>query len=180
MILIISLCKHEFHELEFVQPIEDILKSQGEKFKTVHYKNLKKIDLKNCKKAIICGTSLKDDDYLQNIGKFSWIKTFDKPLLGICAGMQIIGLNYRCSLKKFKHIGLLKINLKKSFFKSPKEFSSYNLRKFCLIVNKRDFEILASNKGAQIIKHKSKHLYGTLFHPEVRNKNIIEDFIRFK
>jgi GMP synthase-like glutamine amidotransferase len=178
MILLISTCKYEFHKLEFVKPVEDILKMQGKKFKTVDYKKIKKSDLSNCKKAIICGTSLLDNEYLDNIGKFSWIKSFNKPLLGICAGMQVMGLNFRCSLKKFRQIGMMKMRLKKPFFNVGKEINGYSLHGKCLIVNKRDFGILASNRCAQIIQHKTKPFYGTLFHPEVRNKEIIENFVK--
>jgi len=42
-----------------------------------------------------------------------------------------------------------------------------------------EFEISAySSSCIQAIKHKTKPLYGTLFHPEVRNKNIIINFCK--
>ncbi|HII85303.1 TPA: hypothetical protein HA273_01700 [Candidatus Bathyarchaeota archaeon] len=43
----------------------------------------------------------------------------------------------------------------------------------------KDFEVLAtSEKCVQAIKHKSKNIYGVLFHPEVRNQEIIRRFVQ--
>jgi anthranilate/para-aminobenzoate synthase component II len=178
MILLISICDDELHKLEFVSPIEDVLKNNKIKFRTVDYRKIKKSDLQDCKKAIICGTSLADNVFLENFGKFAWVKKFNKPLLGICGGMQIIGLSFRCKLKKFRQIGLVKLRIKKNNLIKEKEIQGYNLHNYCLIVNKRDFEIISSNKCAQFIKHKEKPIYGMIFHPEVRNKKIIEDFVK--
>jgi len=95
MILLINICKEQLHELEFVKPIQDILLKNNLKFKVVHYKELKKIDIDNAKRIIICGTSLKDNDFLKNMRLFFWIRTCNKPILGICGGMQIIGKVFR-------------------------------------------------------------------------------------
>jgi len=180
MILLISICENELHELEFVRPIEDILKSKKMKFRSVNYKSLKKKDLQDAKKVIICGTSFLDRDFLDNLGKFSWIKGFNKPLLGICGGMEVIGINYRCRIIKKIQIGLLKITLKGDFlgFKKRNILEGYNLHKLALYINRRDFETIAYNKCAQIIVHRTKPVYGLMFHPEVRNKEIIEKFVK--
>jgi anthranilate/para-aminobenzoate synthase component II len=92
MILLISICKEKLHYYEFVKPIEDILKKSKINFFTRSYKNLKKEDLINCEKVIICGTSILDNNFIKELDKFSWVSDFEKPILGICAGFQIIGL----------------------------------------------------------------------------------------
>ena len=180
MILLISICENELHELEFVKPIADILRKKDVKFRIGHYKKLKQNDLKEAKKVIICGTSLQDNEFLNNIGKFSWIKTFNKPLLGICGGMEIIGLNYRCTLAKKRQIGIIKMTLKQDFLglKRRTIIDGYNLHGLYLIINKRDFESIAYNRCPQIIVHRKKPFYGLMFHPEVRNKEIIERFVK--
>ena len=43
-----------------------------------------------------------------------------------------------------------------------------------------DFEIFAGNKISQGIKHKKKRIYGVLFHPEVRQKDMILNFCNLK
>ena len=62
--------------------------------------------------------------------------------------------------------------------KRKKEFEAYELHNYSVKPSK-DFEILAkSKKCVQAIKHKSKPIYGILFHPEVRNKWIIKRFLK--
>jgi anthranilate/para-aminobenzoate synthase component II len=39
------------------------------------------------------------------------------------------------------------------------------------------FDIFSKTKYVQAIKHKTKPFYGVLFHPEVRNKGLIEKFL---
>ncbi|MBS3170596.1 gamma-glutamyl-gamma-aminobutyrate hydrolase family protein [Candidatus Woesearchaeota archaeon] len=168
MILVISVCKEKLHELEFVKPIIDIVKN----CKIVHYSNLKKSDLENAEKVIICGTSLKDNEFLKHLDKFSWLKTFDKPVLGICAGMQIIGLVFGGKLMKKKEIGYFKENLK-GFF-GLNEVEVYHLHGNYVEFTK---EFKVYNKGIpQAISY--GNIYGVLFHPEVRQKDLIKNFIK--
>src|SRR3989344_5724981 len=112
VILIISTCSLELSEFEFVKPIESILKSKRIKFFTEHYSSIKKDDLKKYDKVIICGTALKDFDYLKDINKFSWLKEFNKPLLGICAGMQVLGKVFGNELVDKEEIGNLNVEVK--------------------------------------------------------------------
>ena len=72
MILLINICNEKLHELEFVKPIEDILNKNNIEFKTKHYSKIIKNDLKS-DKIIICGTSLKDNDFLKNLKYFEWL-----------------------------------------------------------------------------------------------------------
>jgi GMP synthase (glutamine-hydrolysing) len=56
-------------------------------------------------------------------------------------------------------------------------FTAYELHNY-KINPSNTFEILArSKKCIQGIKHKEKEIYGLLFHPEVRNKDIIRRFV---
>ncbi|MBI2004350.1 hypothetical protein HYS72_02700 [Candidatus Pacearchaeota archaeon] len=66
MILIINICKEKLHYFEFVKPIEDILRKENIEYQTIYYKKLTDKELLNKKleKIIICGTSLKDNEYL--------------------------------------------------------------------------------------------------------------------
>ncbi len=161
MILVINICKEKLHELEFVKPIEDILRKNNKGFFTKHYKNIKEGDLKKAEKIIICGTSLKDNDFINDVNIFSWIKEFKKPILGICGGSHIIGLVFGHELKKNKEIGLKEITLEKEFLGVKGKLQVYHLH------------------GLQVLPevyHKD-NFYATVFHPEVRNKKIIENFI---
>ena len=142
MILVIKVNKMKLHDEEFVRPVTDLL----ENFKVVDYRKVKKEDLDKCDKVIICGTALKDNDYLENLDKFSWLKEFKKPVLGICAGMQIIGLILGKELIKNKRIGVFD--------------NKYYLHSFSF---KKD-------------ELKENNFTGYIYHPEGLNKNILIAF----
>lgn len=172
MILIISTCKHKLHEEEFVKPITSIL---TENFEIVNYKDDIKLDKYD--KIIICGTALKDDDYLIFLENFEILKESNKPILGICSGLQILATIYGARLSKTTEIGMINITTikKNSIFEG--DFDVYALHHNVVEICD-DFDILAkSSKCIQAIKHISKPHYGILFHPEVRNEEIIKKFL---
>lgn len=173
MILLINICKNNLHELEFVKPIENILKNKKLKFKTKHYKKLTRKDFEKVSKVIICGTSLKDNEFLDNITKFSWIKKYNKSILGICGGMHILHLIYKGKKVNNKNIGQVKVTFKKEFLGLKGDKEVYNLHQY--YVRNKEFETFANK---QTSKHHSKEHYGVLFHPEVRNKELIINFAK--
>ncbi len=171
MILIIKTNSNELHDLEFVKPIENILKKD---FKTVHYSKLSKKDLEMAEKIIITGTSLQDNKFLKNIKQFEWIKNFKNPILGICAGHQIISLIHGAKIKTKTEIGFYKETFKKEFLGLKGEQQVYHLHNNYTTLPKK-FEKFTNSKIPQAIKY--NEIYGILFHPEVRNKELIENFI---
>ncbi|MCW8965713.1 MAG: gamma-glutamyl-gamma-aminobutyrate hydrolase family protein [Candidatus Pacearchaeota archaeon] len=178
MILIINICKERLHYYEFVRPIEDILNKNNIEFESYHSRQLTERIMNRAKKIIICGTSLKDNRFLSEVEKFRWIEKYDKPILGICAGMQIIGFIFGGKLKKDKEIGLEKVNFRKEFLSVKGERDVYTLHGNSIEFGD-DFEVFAKTKDCvQAVKHKYSEIYGVLFHPEVRNKIIIERFCK--
>jgi len=184
MILIINICKEKFHYLEFVKPIEDILKKEKIEYQTIYYKKITDKELLNKKlnKIIICGTSLKDNEYLENLDYFKWVNfpKLNKPILGICGGMQIISLIFGGILAENKKIGQIKIKFEKEFLNFKPSLKEVYLLHNYAVINK-DFEVFADSQNLEIpqaIKHKTKPIYGVLFHPEVRNKELISYFCK--
>ena len=98
----------------------------------------------------------KDLGFLKQVDKFSWIKEFDKPLHGICAGMQTIGLVFEaplivCLQIRINLVSTLKYN---PLFQDP--FFAYTLRNYSVQIT-QNFEALAKSlKSVQVIKHKQK------------------------
>lgn len=177
-ILVINICNEKLHYYEFVKPIEDILLENKINYLVKHYKKLKRGDFGNADEIIICGTSLKDNEFIKDINYFLWIKEFNKPILGICGGMQIIGLVFGGKLKKKTEIGFFKENFSKDFLGFFGEKEVYHLHNYYIdFSNLKDFEVFAGNKISQAVKHKEKNIYGVLFHPEVRNKEWIVNFV---
>jgi len=176
MILIIEICNKKFHYFEFVKPIEDVLKRNEIEFESIHYKKLDDKIISKAKKIIISGTSLKDNVFLDDIDDFNWIKEFDNPILGICGGMHILGLVLDGELKKQQEIGLTNINFKEEFLGINGKKQVYELHNF--YVESKAFDTFAESENCpQAIKHKQKSFYGVLFHPEVRNKDLIINFV---
>ena len=177
MILIITVCKEPLHYFEFVKPIEKILSKDNIKFFTKIYSEISKADFKKADKIIICGTSLKDNKFVKDIKKFEWIKDYQKPILGICAGMQIISLMFGAKLEKGTEIGFYKENFMKEFLSLTAEHEVYHLHNNFYTLPE-DFISFVNSKIPQAIKHKSRNIYGVLFHPEVRNEKIIINFAK--
>ena len=177
MILIIDLNKEKdsLGVYEFINPIKEVLNSIECEVK--HYKEINSKDLNEFEKIIISGTPMKDNDFRNNLEAFSWLKKTDKPILGICAGMQAIALTYGCELEKCKEIGMTKIKTVSENYLFEGEFEAYELHSSSIKPN-NSFEVLAvSENCVQAIKYKGKDVYGVTFHPEVRNQEILRKFI---
>jgi len=170
MILIISTCKEKLSEIEFVKPIENIVG----KCVTKHFTEVTPEDVGQASKIIIAGTALKDFDYLE--GNFDWLKNTNKPILGICAGMQLIAQAHNIPVEDFVTIGPRKVEIITENTLAEGSFNAYFLH---TKTGTGDFQVLATTDGkACMIKHPNKDIYGVIFHPEVMNENIIRRFIQ--
>ncbi len=170
MILIISTCTDKLSELEFVRPIEKLVG----KCTTKHSSEITKSDVTSTAKIIITGTALKDFDYLK--ADWSWLKDCNKPVLGICAGMQVIAQAHGIELQDFTAIGPQEAIVKQENRLASGKFNAYFLH---TKTGTGNFIALATSSGKPcIIKHPSKEIYGCIFHPEVMNEEIIKNFIR--
>jgi len=179
-ILIISICKERLHYYEFVKPIEDIVKKSGKKFFTKHYTKLNSLDVEKAERIIICGTSLKDNDFMKHLKNFMWIKTIDKPVLGICGGMEIIGMVYQEKLKNNLEIGFYEEKFTKEFLGIYGIQEVYHLHNYYVNFLSKYFFFFTEGKIAQAVRHREREIYGVLFHPEVRQKNLITQFLEKK
>ncbi len=168
MILIISTCKEQLSELEFVRPIAMLVKEHLIK----HYTKIRPEDIIAAEKIIITGTALKDFDYLQQ--DFTWLLDFNKPVLGICAGMQIIANAYGIPLENAITIGPQPVEVIKENKLASGQFNAYFLH---TKTGTGNFQTLATSNGKPcMIKHSEKEIYGCIFHPEVMNEDIIRRF----
>jgi GMP synthase (glutamine-hydrolysing) len=180
MILLINICKERLHYYEFVKPIEDIIKACGKEFNTIGYKDVSLNNLMGAEKIIISGTSLQDFSYSEDSVLFSWIKKQQVPILGICGGMQLLCRTFGCEMIEGQEIGLIKAKFSDDFLGMAREKEIYALHNMAVKEDARlkdVFDIFSKTKYVQAIKHKTKPFYGVLFHPEVRNKGLIEKFL---
>jgi GMP synthase-like glutamine amidotransferase len=178
MILVVDMNSSEnpFGVQEFVLPIISIAE-ELEKCVVRHYLEVNKERLDDYDKIMLSGSALMDTVTLNQTAQFSWLKNFDKPILGICAGMQTIGLVYGGHLKRCSEIGMTEISTSEDNILFTSTFKVYALHNYSL-VPPTEFKVLAeSSSCVHAIKHRHKDIYGVLFHPEVRNKEIVERFI---
>lgn len=160
MILLISTCAHKLSELEFVKPVSDLIPDSVIK----HYSEVNEEIIDKADKIIICGTAIKDFDYLNH--DWSWLKSFNKPVMGLCAGYQVIAKVMGESLFEKELIGVKVVNDFKSFFVITKLATTNNFTVKGVV---EDLPV--------IIEHHSKPFIGYAFHPEVMNQDLIKKFI---
>ncbi|PWR70765.1 glutamine amidotransferase-related protein [Methanospirillum stamsii] len=182
MILVIDLTRPDLPILfdEFVSPIIRIVNNLGSKVSTIHLSDLKTID-RNVTGIIIAGTALADTWY-QSHAPTSFLCNEKIPVLGICAGMQMITAGKRGEYIPSLEIGMVPVKLTKAgrtdpLTKGKEDFSGYALHQYTTTI-KPSWDVLAvSDTGPQIIKCRDAPQYGALFHPEVRNEWIYERFL---
>jgi GMP synthase (glutamine-hydrolysing) len=175
-ILIISTCSEKLSEREFVTPISKIVGAANQKI--LHYTECTEQNIFEFEKILICGTSLQDNSYQKDIDKFKIILTnFEKPILGICSGMQIVCTIFGDKIIKNLEIGMVDIETLEKNSLCKGKFQAYSIHNNS-VGNLVYFTILAqSETSIQVIKHKTKDIFGVSFHPEVRNESIIENFL---
>jgi GMP synthase (glutamine-hydrolysing) len=91
--------------------------------------------------------------------------------------MQTIGLVLGSSLRRCVEIGMKRIETVKANALFSGSFDAYELHSLALRPS-AEFDVLArSERCVQAVKHRKRGIYGVLFHPEVRNREIIERFV---
>jgi GMP synthase-like glutamine amidotransferase len=161
---------------EFVLPIVSIAE-ELEKCDVKHYLEVNEKSLNRYDKIILSGSAMKNTVTLEQTAQFTWLKDCGKPVLGICAGMQTTGLVFGGRMEKCREIGMTEIATVKENILFSSTFKVYALHNYALVPY-ADFEVLAESANCiHTIKHKHKDIYGVLFHPEVRNKAVVERFI---
>lgn len=179
-ILLVDLC-YEIDSLssyEFVNPIANAIGRAGARCSVAHFTQVPDV-LEGYDKIILCGTALMDNFYADNIESFSWIKDWKRPMLGICAGMQVICAVFGGLILPAPAIGLEKIDiiLETPLLGKPRQIEGYHLHNYGATLP-NGFQVVARAQGCiDAFRHSSMPIYGTLFHPEVRNRWILERFV---
>ncbi len=174
-ILLISTCKEKLSEYEFVKPIIEIIKSFD--YDIINYRNLETLDFQIYDKVIICGTSLQDNDYLNYLFDFNRLKDNGKEILGICSGFQIICSMFDEEIIVQEEIGMVNVETQIKNPLASGNFQAYNMHNFS-VDEVTSFNVLAKSENTiQMISHKKINAFGVSFHPEVRNQEIITNFL---
>jgi imidazoleglycerol phosphate synthase glutamine amidotransferase subunit HisH len=177
MILVINVSSEKLYYYEFVKPILDILKKGNINFFVKKCSDVNSNDLDKAEKVIICGTGLLDNGFLERLDCFNWLVDFEKPVLGICAGMHIIGLVFGCELRKKCEIGFYFLDFINDFLGLEGFEKAYLLHNYYADFSSSNLFSEYCLRGlSSAVKHNYKEIYGVLFHPEVLNKNMVLKF----
>ncbi|ABL78505.1 glutamine amidotransferase-related protein [Thermofilum pendens] len=178
MILIVSTCADRLSEYEFVKPLARIL-GRYDSYEVVSYREVGPGVVERYDKVVISGTALKDFDYLRYVDRFSWVKEFEGPVLGICAGLQLVSLVFRVGLRDKLVIGVREVEVVREnrLAKTGKLKAYFVTSK--LPAPSSAVEVLGVSEGENVFfKVKDREVYALAFHPEVYNEEILASFAR--
>ena len=168
---------------EFVNPLEEISSKYGTRFQTIEYQQLPYEDLNRYNGIILSGSPCGDDIVEYHLPFYQWLKGYEKPVLGICAGHHISGTLWGCELyrDKEKEIGDFNIfiDYQDSLFKGMESPFVARLMHHDSISLPDDFHLLAHSErcGVEAMKHKEKPIYTLQFHPEFLNHQLVFNFL---
>lgn len=164
---------------EFVKPVQRIVQKEGFRTTVIPYYAMTGDILKETDPVILCGTALMDNEFLSHPECFAWIPGTTRPVLGICAGMEIVCLSSGGSLELQEEIGMNEVYPEKpdGILPSANPFMAYQLHRYSVIPPPEFIVLARSDHCPQVIRHRERRIYGAMFHPEVRNEWVITRFI---
>lgn len=179
MILVVELSarKDSLHFFEFVKPVLDILETAAAAYTVKHYLDITAKDIEDAERFILCGTGLQDHAALKETKRFAWLKKTKKPVLGICAGMQLIGKVHGGRIIVKPRIGVVKVQFldPDPLMRMMSRFDVYELHNKAVTVPP-GFKELAETDIPMAFKKNDAPIYGVLWHPEVLNKELVRAF----
>ena len=173
---------HEFNNkfllINFRSPkipdLFEILKSIGYNISMIDWDKVSQEDLKGLNGIILSGSflNLSQEDSSTYTNKFSYLKNIQTPILGVCFGHQFIGVLFGSDVYRGEEIK------KDETIKILKEDPLLNGFTYNIIMKQshseginlpQEFDLLGTSDSCEveIIKHKSKNIYGVQFHPEL-------------
>jgi len=177
MMLIVSTCRYVLSEEEFVRPVVEIVRECGFDYQIRRYHE--RFETERYSGIIICGTALRDFDYLRYVENFRCLTDYDGKILGICAGYQILARLYSNTLERIKKIGVYDIEtVRRNPLIEEGSSRAYFLHAYALRdVNENLEPIAMQNDEVCMFKVRGKDFYGTSSHPEVLNGEIIVNYL---
>ncbi len=164
---------------EFVDPVARIVKRCGRSWRYWHYAGMPDWEWEEIEGIILCGTALKDNGFMDHLDRFSWIRESTVPVMGICAGMQILCLACGGSVCEGCEIGMtdIHVSVPHPFLPPPPSFQAYELHSFSCEPPPGWKTLAVSGRSIQAVRDPYRPLFGVMFHPEVRNERVLEVFL---
>ncbi len=168
---------------EFTEPLVKIVKTAGYRPTVIDYAQCTEQILADTDGVIISGSPQGDDIVEHHLPWFTWLKTFEKPVLGICAGHHITGFLFGSELLRSEEpesgdFEVQILNDDAIFRGFGKQFTVRQMHNDSITLPD-DFVQLATSYICrnQLMKHRHKRLYTCQFHPEYYNYKLIGNFL---
>lgn len=171
----------------WIDKIKNILRELNQDFDVIDLLKISNYNLDNYSAIIISGAPilLTKVDIKKYINLFGFIKNVDIPILGICFGHQIIGVVYGSKIfigdmiNKKEQIKIVNYN---NILNKMDNNSSFQEAHCEYISLPNNFEHLCRSKSCnnEAMRHETKKIYSTQFHPEVsgkQGKQLFKNFI---
>jgi GMP synthase (glutamine-hydrolysing) len=172
---------------EKIKFIEAALGELGKNYETISLEETVNTDFEKYSGVIISGSPilLIEDTEHRYIEQFGFLKSYNKPVLGICFGHQVLGLVYGASISIGDSIkGLEKINVleQSPLFSGIENFSEFDQNHKEHTTVPVGFKLVANSQSCanEAMQHKTKPLYGVQFHPETSGevgKRLLKNFV---
>ena len=181
MILIVDLCgeRGSVSRFEFVHPVSAIVERTGEMAGTVHVSDLSPATARAADGIVLCGTAIKDHAWQERLGELDWLRDVRTPMLGICAGSQLIAALHGGEVSPWPVIGMQETTVLEEDVVLGKErsFEAYHLHNLGPSLPPGFTLLAGTGDRAEAFRHPVQPVWGVLFHPEVRNEWIVEKFV---
>ena len=168
---------------DFTNPIKEIIEKGNNTVYITEYQDDFTKKVEEYDGVIISGSPQGDDIVEHHQTWFEWVKTYNKPVLGICAGHHIIGFMYGATyLRSLEpESGIVPIRIVKQdaiFGNIPEIFDAMQMHNDSITLPD-GFIHLAKSEVCfnQVMKHANRPVYTFQFHPEFINHQIIHNFV---
>jgi len=171
---------------DFVAPINQLLGENGYTYEQIEYRQMLHMDIDGFHGVILSGSPTGDDIAFSHQKYYSWVDTYKKPILGVCAGHQILGVRHGAELirgsesEKGNDVSVqIKCANDPIFCGMEGEITTLQMHNDSVTCSD-DFTILASSEKCnnQVMKSKDRPFYTVQFHAEISNHDIILNFLR--
>ncbi len=168
---------------EFTNPLEKIVSAMGFTSETIEYRDCLHFDFEKTEGILLSGSPQGNDIVQHHLPYFQWLKAYEKPVLGICAGHHIAGYLYGAELLRGEEPEsgdfIVEILEDDPLFSGLSQKITVKQMHNDSISLPPGFELLATSKTChnQIMKHWNKPLYTCQFHPEYHNHKLIHNFL---
>jgi GMP synthase - Glutamine amidotransferase domain len=165
---------------EYVGPVARIVAAAGYKWREEHFLKISRETIAGADGIILCGTALKDNAFAEHVQDLAWLRTAACPVLGICAGAEVLCLAYGGRLVPACGIGMTEVRVAEAdpLLGGPRTFSAYEVHTFACEPPAGWTITAVSETCVQAFRHPDRPVYGLMFHPEVRNDAVVERFCK--